>query len=322
MKKNGNAFFLLAATMYCPVMSIQWPSFNSFVTSSKEYVQSWWTHTSNDKLIQQEIPFNAQESICIENHIGSINIKSEWAQPKISLTAYKKSVKTIDDQECPVLIDVSQPNSIHIKAAQSEKKDHEHIDFELIVPQGVPLHVITHKGVISAHKLSGSIAATADMGNIDLQDIKGTAKATITTQGYISIKNVYDAVNATTKSGTINLLGSHAHVTATTYNGKITLSTASIPAAATIRLSASNGINLSLPPDISAHIQAHNEHGNITSDLIVHLENVSMPLNNATWNNLKRTINGTIGNKTNASARIVLHANNGTIKLQSLPKKS
>lgn len=315
MKKKIIVSLLLASTVYTDTITIKWPHAPAWVQSTKKRIRTFLTRTGNEELIQQNIPVNTQENICIENTIGSIDIKSEWKQKKISLTAHKKTANPEESERISITTDMTDPKTIKIKTHCPDDMDHARSDYTLIVPEGIHLHLITRKGAISAHKISGPITATADIGNINLVETIGAISATITTQGYITIENAKGTIQATTKSGSINLASTHKDVTATTYNGKIALSAAALQNAGTIRLSASNGISIALPANLSAHIQAHSERGKVLSEQTIHLDNVALKLTDKAWTHLRRTINGTLGAQTAKQARIVLNTSSGAIKI-------
>lgn len=280
-------------------------------TNVKEKVATWLYQ--QEEAIKQEVKYTSQNRIVVNNSNGNIRIKT-WKQDAIVLKMVKRAYSLDDLNKINVTIDASDKESLFIKTKSPSKMVNNcAVDYELLMPQKFAARCSTGRGDIRIKRCDGTIQATTDEGTINLQDTTGTICATTNTSGSISIQHAHGAIQATATNGDINLKEIYNSASATTVSGSIALSAVDLRQNSSIRLTASGSINLQLPPHANAHLVASSEHGSIISDQVIKIEPHATKLNKHAWQELKHNVEGTIGSGKNAE--IVLHAQNGSIKI-------
>ena len=135
----------------------------------------------------------------------------------------------------------------------------------------------------------------------------------LTRHNPVHIKNCEGSLAAKTTNGAINLKNCTNSVKAESVGGKIALSCKTLAPTHHIKLeSVKSSITLSLPKQADATVQANTASGTITSDHAICLKSQTCKLNNSSWQQLQRNIEGTLGQ---GGAHIALNSNKGNIKI-------
>jgi DUF4097 and DUF4098 domain-containing protein YvlB len=217
----------------------------------------------------------------IDNVNGKVRV-SAWDQPQVRIHAVKK-VHDSDDREImrQLRIDVRQEGStLEIETAHPRRKDdvgfldflfgnhvNTSVDYEVTVPRTIDLSVETVNGSIVASDVSGEIEVETTNGKIDVARCSGT-------------------------------------VDAETTNGSISVELMQVRAGRGMRFETTNGrINLTLPPNIAANIDASTTNGKIATEIPITTQRFS-----------RRSLRGTLNG---GGTDIVLRTTNGGIEIRS-----
>lgn len=272
-----------------------------------------FSRKSHEEVINKEYALNEHGVLNIENPCGNIHIKSEWNQNKVFLKAVKKAPKA-EMLGNIQLIDNHAPNDhITLKTSFADGTTKGSMDFLLIVPTDIDLHLSTDKGNIKIEQAKGSIWAITENGNVEILDSKKAVTAVAKKSGSISIFHPQGKVKATTNSGDIVVQGTRNSVLAKAKKGKIHVDCTEIPDQSTIALATKSGhLELALPKEIHASIRAKTCKGQITCDHMITLKEKTTTLDRASWKRFKQEVNGTLGE---GKANILLSAASGNIKI-------
>ena len=81
------AFLSITAIYSCSNCS----SLNTMLKQTKEKLIGLFGSNTKTEIFQKDIPRTTQKTLVIENNLGTIKIKTDWAQNIISLKALKKA---------------------------------------------------------------------------------------------------------------------------------------------------------------------------------------------------------------------------------------
>lgn len=261
-----------------------------------------------EEVIKQDISYTTQKKIAVQNTNGNITIKT-WKQNAIVATMIKRAFSADDVHKISISIDCSDNDQLFIKT--KIPREQCAVDFELLIPQDFAVQCATGKGIIKIKNCKGIIQATANEGSIELHHTAAAVVASIN-DGPITVHQADGPLTISSNAGNIMLKEVDNTVNATATNGSISMSSSMLPPTASISLTASGSIDLSLPENSSAHLVATSDNGSIISDHLVKIDNHPTKINNHAWQELKRNVQGIIGT---GKADIRLHAQNGSIKI-------
>jgi len=314
MNKNNKiyAFILLCLLLYKPLFSISLGG----ITSKISHMFS----RQSEEIIHKQFPLDKNTTLSIENIQGNINIKTEWKQNYIIL----KATKQISNKENPKNIEIKiykkpSKNLILVKTEYKNSKKIGSVDYELIVPSNITVHLQTKNGSIQAKRVKGKIKAITQNGNITIAESKGPITAK-TSQGNIEIEYPQSNIKAKTSYGNINIQESCKGIIAHTDSGNIKVACKKIPSISQLSLSVKKGnININLPLSTNADIQAKTKKGKLTSDFPITLKPQVVKLNKETWTKFTKEVDGYMGS---GEATIKLNSNYGNIKISKtiIPK--
>ncbi len=177
------------------------------------------------------------------------------------------------------------------------------VSFDVTVPHVAAAELHTRNGTISVAGLDAPAAAYTSNGRIKMTAIRGDVTAR-TRNGNVQLRDITaDRIDVETSNGSVHGEGLAGDIKASTSNGNIRL--IFVPEASTrnVELWTSNsGIEVKLPRDFSAQVDASASNGKIHTQL---------PL----------TINGTISNSVNGTlgdgeGRLILRTSNGSITIK------
>jgi len=294
-------FIILAATN-----DLKANSFTKIFHSAKNKVNEWIYQ--QEEVIKQDVKFTTQKKLTLENIHGNITIKT-WKQDAIIATIIKRAYSADEFNKMSVAIDCSDKDTIFVTT--KAPRENCAVDYELLMPQDFALSCQTGHGDIKIRNCAGAIQVHIKEGAIELHHTGGTVAAT-TNDGSILVHEADGPLTISCGKGDITLKEVDNAVNATATNGSIAMTSSMLLPTASICLSASGSIDLSLPENTSAHLVATSDNGSIISDHLVKIEPHPTKINNHAWQELKRNIQGIIGT---GKAEIRLHAQNGSIKI-------
>jgi len=167
---------------------------------------------------------------------------------------------------------------------------------ELRVPRNLNLDVSTGDGNVTAQPLSGNVRINTGDGNIDANGIKGDIYMH-SGDGHIEASNLDGTLKVDTGDGHVSVGGRFDSLDVRTGDGNIEASAMSGSKVAGVwNLHAGDGrINLRVPNDLSANLDAHTGDGSITVDMDI-------------------TVSGSLGHST---VRGKLNGGGGELKITS-----
>lgn len=286
-------------------------SFNSWIEQTKTKLRSVFAPSNHTQVVQKDIKKTTQKTLVVENMHGSVKIKTDWNQDTISV----KAVKTASEenlQKISIIMDAKNPDTITLKTVYSQPDVAGTVDYTLMVPKNMTVRLKTAHGNIRVKRFDGHIWATTDSGTIEIAHVSQTITAMINEWGSISIDQCKGSINAFTHNGTIEINKALGSVVASTDKGNILFDAQEIPSTSSIELDAAGTLVVYLPEETNAHVRAQTLSGKITSEHTITLASQTTKLNDQTWAQLRRNIEGTIGT---GEAEISLASQNGSIKI-------
>ncbi|MGE0206401.1 MAG: hypothetical protein AB7R69_00980 [Candidatus Babeliales bacterium] len=224
-----------------------------------------WMAGNKQETLHKEFSCPHECTLSVENHYGSIYIKS-WALSKIMLQA-TKTAKDKDLDCVPFETEVTK-DTISITTQLDAKKTKQALDYYIMVPEHVCLKLATKQGTIKVKNVPTSIHAKVHSGSIEIHDARGN----------LFLKNE---------------------------NGTIVVSMRELPATTHLMLEAHGALTLSLPLGANADISAKATNGTITSDHYVTFKPFTTKLNQQAWSAFKRDINAYIGKDGGAEIKLL-----------------
>ncbi len=242
----------------------------SFSIFNSSFFSRLWP-TYNQEIITKEYAIQPECTVEITNQEGGITLKT-WSQRKILIEAVKKGSPE-QLQHTTVGIKVTD-HTITITTRCTGSEQPAHVDYTIMLPEQASATIKTDKGPIKIKHMLGSIDAFSQNGSIEICDAVQT-------------------------------------VVAKTHKGSIKVKQKSFSQPYALFLEALQGsIDLFLPIDSNADLQAQTLSGSVTSELPVTLHACTVKLNKDTWDRLKREVHGTLGT---GGAPITIEVNRGNI---------
>lgn len=285
------------------------------MSSLRKYVP-FLSKTEHKETITKEYKLKPGSAITVKTS-GTITVKSDWHLDKVMLTATKRAPKP--ELLTGVSFDESATFDSLSLIAQS-KEPQATIDFDLIIPSASNITLSTEHGNITIGDMKGKICATTTSGNISIDQAYQTIIATTLKNGSIAIKHARGNVKASTIKGNISIDNAYSSILAQAENGSIDVRSASVPATSKIKLVTNVGlINLSLPADVNADLQANTKRGAVVSQHKITLKPKTTTLDSKAWRQMKERVDGILGT---GEATISLSSNKGNIKILNAKTKT
>ncbi len=272
--------------------SIMILSYNTTTLSYKKIISAFGG-TPYQERIEKEYPLDDQKKLFIENN-GDITIKSDWNKKSIVLigSIHKKR----EDESIDIIEDRTDPNVFVLRTVHSDTKSKGSVDYSLIVPEDMKLHLNTKKGNIVVHNTHGITMATTENGNIKLHNMHNKTRATTMQSGSVTCSSCDGPLQVTTNRGNITISDARSSITTKTSQGKTTVKCNDFSDSNTINATSIWGnISLYLPSNCNADLQAATKKGTCICDHLITLRPQTTKLNSNAWNKFRRTVNGTIG---------------------------
>jgi len=236
---------------------------------------SLWPKNEKEQ-IKQEYAVKEDCIITLYNTEGSITIK-EWPHAKIAIEAVKQGTKQ-EQLQTTIGAQASEKEARITTRVKQDQKSSK-VDYMLMVPE------------------------------------KATIKIT-QTHGPVSVRGVQGSLDISLENGAIDITESTASVIAKTGAGAITVKQKKFGQPHTLFLESLKGnIELYLPRETKALVHAKAGIGNITSDHPVTLAPVTMKLNKANWERMKKEVDGALGG-VEGGAPITIEVTKGDIVIK------
>lgn len=264
-------------------------------------------------VVSREYPVKPDVIVTIKNRTGNVHI-STWNQDKIAVHAIKKA-PTEDMLEEVALKDVITSQSVSLTGCQPAEGKTS-IDYTLSVPAYACLHLTLEQGsAIITGPCKGKITALTGKGDIEIEQAHNVMDLSNTSSGAIKVKHAKANIKAHATKGTISIMGSHRSVIADSDYGNIEVHATEVPPTCKLKLATNHGlINLQLPRDVNADLQACTKRGTISSQHAITLKPRTTTLDQKAWKQFKEQVDGIIGS---GEAIITLSTNKGNIKIMS-----
>lgn len=281
-------------------------------SSFKDKIKSFLPSNHREKIEQKEFPIGLINSLSVDNHKGSITIKT-GPQKSIFLRATKHAHKTLIDT---LEIATTTINSHHlaITTHNNTKKKHGFVEYELIVPDFINIALnITGKGSICIKDVQGAIDVMAH-DHVTIINTKKLASIQTIKKGSITITNAQGPIEAYTQKGSIIAQNLTHTCDARSLKGKINLSYKKLPPTSSINLSSASGnITLALPTQTNAKICGNTTYGTFTSDHEIMLNSYTTKLDKNAWKYFTQHVEGSLGNAKDAA--ITINSISGNVKI-------
>lgn len=180
----------------------------------------------------------------------------------------------------------------------------------------IEIEISDHEGILSlrTHFLEDQIPSNVDFNIIVPEHVAIKAS---TAQGNISIKQALQDIEAVCQHGNIEIYGGQKDLTAKTDAGNISIERTMIAQDTLLQAYTLKGdITFKTPQSTKSCIYAKTLQGKTTSELLITLFPKTTKINNQTWADQKKEIEGYITAKTDS--KIQLKTNSGNIKILPL----
>lgn len=163
----------------------------------------------------EEIPFDKDGEIAIENRKGSVTVKA-WDEPLVIVEASLGS--GVDDLEISgddddLSIKVNYPRGLFRRAGETK--------IEVTVPRGCSVKIESASAQISITGVTGEIQAETRNGSIRIQECSSREVRAETVNGSVRVYGDLGSVEANTISGSIEVHGASKEVRAESVSGRI-----------------------------------------------------------------------------------------------------
>ncbi|WP_157452494.1 DUF4097 family beta strand repeat-containing protein [Chloroherpeton thalassium] len=217
-------------------------------------------------------------TLVLNSEMGNIRIES-WPEKKIEIQADAQGSGGAIESYA---IDFSQPTSHRVVVDAKHKtffsyRPHLDLVYHIKVPENFNLELVNGEGKVTVNGLKGSVHVHSSNGDIELINFEGIGKLE-TEKGTVLGQNVKGTLSASSIDGEIEFEVFQGSLTAKTDAGKLTLMSVDGNIHATTRegniqaelegentgayfFSEEGVVELQLPSDIKANIEASSEHG-------------------------------------------------------------
>lgn len=287
---------------------------SSLVASPLQKVYAFFGANVYQQAINTEYELENPGILTLENMQGSITVTAESNKKKVLVSAVKKAHTEKTLPHIHIKGSLTQTNNTNHLTLRTEfdKDAIGEIDYSLIVPKGITLHLTTDQGNITIGQAHGPISASTNSGSITITKAGSTVKAQAE-NGSISIADAAENVTAHTSHGNITIEGSKKSVVAQTQKGEIIAHCLQLPATSRIQLSTQAGnVKLTLPENVNAAIFGQTEKGTLVSDAFIDIKPRTTKLDKKAWKQFQKEVEGTLGS---GEAEIKVTTAHGNIKI-------
>jgi hypothetical protein len=202
------------------------------------------------------------------------------------------------------IVEASWPNRPHLRGEGSSfgMNISRTVAFEVRVPRDMRLEARSSDGAVEATGVREARLRTDD-GSISAREIGGRLEAH-TSDGSIRVEGCAGPVAVETSDGSITIRQARSPVKATTSDGSIDVEVDAVDGTAQVELTTSDGgINLRLPAEISARVQADTQDGHVEMQ----------PATNARFNRSRSHLEAVLGD---GRGSVRLRTSDGGIRIR------
>jgi len=280
--------YMLLLLAVLPYQTLSLSRIDHCIQKIKSYFQSHCV----EKIDHKELSTDSLHSVSICNQKGPITIKTGWKKKYLCLNTVTRAKNKNALDAIKIIIDTKKPHHLAIDTQYSNEHLSGTVEYELIIPTELSIHLITKKGDIFVSDISGNITLFTQKGKATIVNTKNNITIESCTDLYI--ENATGAIKALAHNN-ITIEHAHNNITATTKKGKINIHYKDLSAADTVSLSTESGtIFLTLPLDSHATIHGLTAYGSILCEHYITLQPLTTQLNTLAWNKLKKEVHGTI----------------------------
>lgn len=264
------------------------------------------------EVIQKEYTLGKKPTIELDANVGTIQIKTR-PNTRVTIQATKKASAQDNLSNMRLLAQKTDANTLSIKTIIDDSSIKGAIDYDLTVPEKATVKISAQEGVIKIRKTAGAVTATINNGSIEAYETYGALEVTTKTNGTILAQNSRGSITATTLTGNITIENSYQDVIAQTKKGRISVRCKKLPASGTLSFATTSGnINLILPQETNASMQAKTDQGCLTCSHFVTLNPLTTQLDHEAWNRFKKEVDGILGT---GDATIKICTGHGDIRI-------
>ncbi len=145
-------------------------------------------------------------------------------------------------------------------------------DLRVLLPAGVDVAAGSGNGRVRVEGAGADVVAASGNGSVDVIGAAGEVHAS-SGNGAVTVSDAGGPVEASSGNGRVVVSTARGPVTASSGNGDLEIDIASLPANEPMRFSSGNGtIELTLPADFAADLEAHLGNGKVESDFPLTVE--------------------------------------------------
>ena len=186
------------------------------------------------------------------------------------------------------------------------RRERVKLTMTVTVPRGTRLHATSGNGNVSLTARVAEARIKSGNGKLNVSRVTGWVEAS-SGNGDVSIADVGGAVSAHSGNGDVSIGTTNGPVSATTGNGDVLVSMDRLTGDEDMEFTSGNGrIEVVVPADFSARVEANTGHGRISTDFPITIEGKLSPTR----------LRGTIGN---GGRRLRMSTGNGSMEIRKRP---
>ncbi len=183
-------------------------------------------------------------------------------------------VRTADEiVVCALRVDIDRCTDHGVESRNGRWSDEDSRgDLRVLLPAGIDVTASSGNGRVRVEDAGGDVAAASGNGSVDVAGAAGEVHAS-SGNGAVTVARAGGPVEASSGNGRVIVSTARGPVSASSGNGDIEVDIASLPTEAPMRFSSGNGtIELTLPADFHADLEARLGNGKVDSDFPLTVE--------------------------------------------------
>lgn len=173
---------------------------------------------------------------------------------------------------CALRVGIDRCTDRGVDSRGSHRSDDSRGDLRVSLPAGIDLVAGSGNGDVSIGDAGGDVAAASGNGSVEVLGAAGEVHAS-SGNGTVTVSGAAGPVEASSGNGPVSVTTARGPVTASSGNGTLSIDIAELPGDANLRFSTGNGrIELTLPADFGADLEANLGNGDVESDFPMTIE--------------------------------------------------
>lgn len=220
---------------------------------------------------EKSFPVSNSPRVTVSTFDGRVRIEA-WDRAEVLCQAEKRGRDQSEADQIEIIASQSG-DEIRFEARLPRRRNwnsHAQADLTIHVPRQTDLTARTGDGGIEARGVTGQISLSTGDGNIIATDLEGSLRVQ-TGDGAVELTDVRGRLQAQTGDGKMQVRGRFTALEAGTGDGSLTITIepgSQMESAWSLR-TGDGSIQLSLPDEFSAELDAHTDDGSISTDLPV-----------------------------------------------------